>query len=649
MKKIKSQPIIARANIDSSTIDKEAKEFDVVFATENPVLRSPWWADETFNEVLVCDKKSIRAQRLDAGVVPLLDMHNDYSVNNQYGIVRTWSVGNGECRARVRYTTQPSKAEKWDDIEQSIIKGISVRAKVFKYDRVPNSDPKQTPTYRAVDWEVLEISLAPVPADFGSSVRGEDGNEEHDIEILNYKTKRAMLTPAQLKEIRNLCRAANLDEDYSDNLVSRCIGDEALSMDAARAAIEKDKVPAPPKNLTQEDLTRATTEERERISAIRTVARSSNFDNEEFLTDLINRGLTIDVAKARILDKIAESDRGPASGGGAPSTRGDEKTMVVRAMVEGLMHQLQPGSVTRYNEAMQVVMPELKGQAMLERAHDFQHMSMVDLCRATLELHGDTGTRRYSNDEVVTRYFKVMRTLDQTALPDLFTSTMQRFMRRDWQTYVPEWKQFSTEVPANDFRVKTGTKFDQSVTFEEIGEDGEYKESTLMSNDNATIQLAEFGRKFAVTRKTIINDDKAILTKVPKNVATGYEQFQSKKFWAMITGNALCPDGNPLFHPSHKNLATGAKASYIDDDSLSAARVAMMRQKSPQGNEVSVDPKYLLVPPELITPSAETAERHFANCSEGCEPVGLPAANQKRILPGYNSLVPGSRPGGHQR
>jgi hypothetical protein len=58
-------------------------------------------------------------------------------------------------------------------------------------------------------------------------------------------------------------------------------------------------------------------------------------------------------------------------------------------------------------------------------------------------------------------------------------------------------------------------------------------------------------------------------------------------------------DTNTLFHAAHGNVAaTGAPPS---DVTLSAARLAMRRQTGPSGGLIVVEPKYVVVPPELET------------------------------------------------
>jgi hypothetical protein len=632
---MKAGIIFTRATIDTAGINPTEKTFPVVFATENPVYRSPYWADESFFEVLVCDKKSIRADRLDGGVVPLLDAHSNYSILNQYGSVLSWSVADGECRAVVKFSEQDGKADIWKDIVSGNIKGISAGYRIWSYERVPDKDPKKTPTYRAVDWEPFEISLAPVPADFMSSVRAEDEKNANDIKILNYNQNRSDMTPEQIeeqkqaaitaerkrcKDIRDAVRTASLSETFADELIERSDNGQPLSMDAIRAAITAQQ--AAPKVITEEDITRALENEQKRCVEIRTAVRNAKM-GEEFADELIamkdgNRSLTVDQAKAKIHDKMVENDPNIAgrSGAGGAAAKGDERTHIISAMTEGMMHRAQPGSVQKFYAMDEAT----KTRAMDVKAHDYKHMSFIDIARSILTLNGVPGVMSMSSAEVA------KRALDTTDLPDLFTSTVKRFLRMNYEPTVPEWMQYSRQVAADDFRTKTGVKFDAAVTFEELGEDGEYKEANMMSDEKATIQLQTFARSFGITRKTIINDDLSVLTNIPRAIGIGAKQFQSKKVWGMITSNVNTPDGKSLFHAAHGNLAAGGGVSSITDAALSAGRTAMRRQKSPQGNELDIQPKFVLVPPELET----TAQKYLRTIY----PTTVQAVNM------WSSLVP---------
>jgi hypothetical protein len=349
-------------------------------------------------------------------------------------------------------------------------------------------------------------------------------------------------------------------------------------------AARKATPPAP----TTDDAVRM---ERERSTGIRTLVRTHNL-GEETADDMVTRGITLDAARAEILELLAKGDKGPASGGsGGARAIGDEKTKTIQAMVEGMMHRAVPGSVEAYYKLDKAT----ASRGMDVKAHDYKYLSLLDISRSILEMNGVSNTRSMSPAEIA------KRAMDSTDLPDLFTSITSRFLRTSYEAVVPDWKPFSRQMNANDFRQKTGVKVDANVTFELLEEGGEYKSTTLMSNEKAVLQLQTYARKFGISRKTIINDDLGVIPEYSRYIGLGAAQFQSKKVWGLITSNAITPDSVALFHASHNNLGTGAAASVINDAALSAGRTAMRRQKSPEGNELGLKPMYLVVPPELQT------------------------------------------------
>jgi hypothetical protein len=58
-------------------------------------------------------------------------------------------------------------------------------------------------------------------------------------------------------------------------------------------------------------------------------------------------------------------------------------------------------------------------------------------------------------------------------------------------------------------------------------------------------------------------------------------------------------DGKRLFHNDHGNLATSAGAP--DETRLSAARLAMRKQKDASGQLIAATPKFIVIPSDLET------------------------------------------------
>ena len=128
-----------RALVQPASLDTEAREVDVVFATETPVPRFGW--EEDYDEVLVCEAGAIRMERANRGL-PVMDCHNTWSVFAQLGrTVKVWINERRELCARIKFSQRAQVAELFQDITDGIVKDISVGYNVFKFERANRGLP----------------------------------------------------------------------------------------------------------------------------------------------------------------------------------------------------------------------------------------------------------------------------------------------------------------------------------------------------------------------------------------------------------------------------------------------------------------------------------------------------------------------------
>ena len=576
-----------RAAIDPATINEEARTFDVVFATETEVFRRGW--DEDFYEILSCDKGSIRAERLDAGAVPLLDNHNGTygSVRGQMGRIVGWSVEGKKCRATVKFSAREENKGIWEDIREGVIGSISVGYRVWKLQLEEKSTDGKLARFRASDWEPMEISLVSIPADYNASVRAADGVPTNDVQIIRNDLSSSSTPNMETENTTTQTQTGGAEgaEKTGNEATPPAQGQRSAD---APASTPTNNAPATEGAPTAEAVRAA---ERQRATDITEAVRKAGLDLS-FAGELIAKDITTDAARTAIIDKMGE--RAEAAGGiRSAGVVGEDETVQLRnAMADGLMARAVPGSVDLS-----------KADA---RAHDFRHSTMLDLAKSCLRRTGENPDR-FSPSEVV------KRAIATTDYPNLLTSVIRRTLLRYYGgNTVQEWKRFGRQVPASDFREVTGVKVDGNVTFSEMAEGMEYSESKLLTDETAKLKLKTFGRQISITRQAIINDDLGVFNRLPQMLALGARRFQSKKFWDLILGNAKAPDGVALFHTAtHKNLAGTGVA--LSSDSLSAARVAMRRQKSPEGEELYIVPRYLLIPAELETKAAQLLTAITAN------------------------------------
>lgn len=538
MKKAKVAPSHLRALITENSFNEERNSVEVVFATETPVKRYDWNRDRYFNEVLDISGDSINMERLLAGM-PVLDSHSSYKLNDIIGVVESATIDEStkEARAVLRLSEEDKDKDVVSKIKKGIIRNVSVGYRVDEY--TINEENKEIPEYRATRWTPTEISFVAVPADFNAGVRSEEKNQEFNlINIMNKNQERA---------------------------------DEVL---APQTETQERKSEAPEKVNVSEIRTKAVEEERMRVADITDACERAGMSSE-FANNLIKEGGNINEARAAIIDEVAKNAN-PAPTGHAQIGETDEEKLR-SSIIDGISDRAVPGSV------------DLTGN---ERSRQYRNMRLLDIAKDRLRAAGEKFSLM-NEQEIVKRAWAT------TDFPSLLTSTFDRTLRRFYEGSADEFKFIARQENATDFRTKTGIKVDGNVTFDEIPEGGEYKESPILQYEDATIKLKKFGRKYSITDIAIINDDLGVFSRMPQIMAIGALQFQSDLVWANIIKNKTAPDGKALFHADHKNYdATGA---VIDEASLSKARTAMRRQLSSAGHKLGIRPKYLLVPPELQT------------------------------------------------
>ena len=173
-------PIYGRAMI--GTIDTDKRTFDVTFATNSEVPMWNWDRGEHL-EVLDMKPESVRLTRINSGA-PLLNNHRSWG--GVEGVLGKVIPGSAKVTGdRATATIQMSNREDsvvtgaWRDIQDGILSTLSVGYQVHR--AVLEDTEKKL--YRATDWEPFEISLAPIPADIGATIREKAEKYSMEIEV----------------------------------------------------------------------------------------------------------------------------------------------------------------------------------------------------------------------------------------------------------------------------------------------------------------------------------------------------------------------------------------------------------------------------------------------------------------------------------
>lgn len=558
-------PLCRRASLTPSTIDEENRTVDLIFSTGAAVRRTDYWTGKSYIEKLSMDPKHIRLDRLNSGA-PLLNSHNGYSIDDQIGVVEDGSarVVNKKAIATVRFSARPAVDGIWQDVRQKILRNVSTAYIVHRFEEEVPKDGG-IPTRTATDWEPYEVSLVPMPADYGAQIRGgKPADETHPCQIITRGE-------------------APLDDPKEETPMEERTTPETLVEPPVIPRMSLAD-PTPPS-----DAEAATVAERARIEGINHAARSSRMSSE-MLDKFIKDGTPLpDVQRAAleiVRTRGGDDKAGPQSGGGRDVVMGDDPLVHLRAGIENaLKHRVAP-HYFKLDDA----------------GKNYRTMSVLDTAELFLK-HRGLRTTSMTRTEIVKQALELRTGYHTTSdfaeiLGNVVKATLRAAYGEEPQTFAP----IARRVTATDFKQMKRIQIGNAPDLEKVLEHAEFTRGTI-TESKETMQLETYGRIFAITRQALVNDDLDAFSTVPTMFGRSARKKESDIVWGVITDNAVMGDGNALFSAAHLNLETDGDV--ISVASMSRARLAM-RLQSYGGSRIGLVPRILIVPPSL-----ETAAEQF--------------------------------------
>lgn len=521
-----------------STFNAERRTVELVWTTGAKGLRRSYWDGDFFEELEVSES-AVRLGRLNNGA-PLLAAHDSWSLGSVIGVVeRAWIV-KGEGRAIVRFSERAEAAEIMRDVAAGILQNISVGYAVHRYEVSKEADSK-IDTYRAVDWEPMEISIVPIGFDDGAKVRSDEQPKTHKVEI----TQRTKMN------------------DNDDQINSTEAGDGTIepTTPAARAVLRA---------------------ERKRVDTILSLTRRANL-GDDFAGTLIRDGVPLAEARAAIIDEMAHTQR---------RSQPDTRSHHLNGFEIGTDYN-DPAHVGRaIGEAIHArVNPAYKPS---EASHPFIGRSLVELARECLHLR-NTSTRMMSHSSIIEHALRGYHGTSDFALA--LGNAVGRELLRAFETAEPGVLRIGRTVTAQDFRARYPISIGDAPKLEKVNEHGEFRRGTITEAAQPAWKLQTYGKIFSITRQALINDDLGAFTNLPNRMGIEARELEAQTVVDLLVSNAgagpTMGDGVSLFHADHGNLGSAAAIAVA---SIGAARAAMRLQKSLNGRVINVVPRYLIVP-----------------------------------------------------
>ena len=520
-----------------ASVNADTRTAELVWSKGAQVMRSDFWTGNRYIEELSMDPSNIRMDRLQNGA-PLLNTHGRYALEDVIGVVETASVSNGEGLATVRFSDREDVNGIWRDVQNGIIRNVSVGYSVHKY-QIEERD-NALPIWRAVDWEPMEISLVPVGADAGAGIRSDHSSRMTRCIFETFN-----------REVQNVENVENEIEIRNQPNVDTPIPDHEIIRKSEQAAIKA---------------------ERSRCNEIREAVRAGGFE-ESLSEELINRGITADEARREVLKQLSERTASPAPRGRVEAGGLDETQTRREAMADAIAHRMNPS-----------------GQ-LAEPAREYRHFSLLRMAEESLIRSGER-VRGLAPMEIASRAM-----LSTSDFPSIMANVMNKRLRMAYEQSPPTYRMWASRAPnAPDFKSIDVAQLSGAPDLLQVDEHGEFKYGPL-SDGKESYSVATYGRIIAITRQTLINDDLRALDRIPRAFGMAASRLENRLVYAQLTGNAALSDGIALFHASHGNLASSGGA--VSVTTLAAGRAAMRAQKGLQSEVLNIAPSFIIAPAAL--------------------------------------------------
>ncbi|MBF0583894.1 MAG: peptidase U37 [Magnetococcales bacterium] len=562
---------VRSANFVPGTVNEEERTVEMVWSTGAPVRRTNWMTGKQYDESLSVDPAHVDLSRLNGGA-PLLNSHDASSLDSILGVVEKAWIANGEGRAVVRFSSRDAVAPTFKDVQEGILRNVSVGYRVRKYEITEEAG--KVPQWRAVDWLPMELSAVPIGADPGAGFRSTEPTK-HTCQLIHTRGVDEMPEPVK----------TDVATEPVAEAASRAMpptGAEVPSpqegVTQPQGEIRSSRAPASTHNsfVDTEAMTRqAIIAERQRTAEIYGAQEKLKIDRS-FADQLVNGGVSLDEARRSLIDEAAKR----SSAGEVRNShivlagQRDDRTTRREAVANALLHRFSPGAYP-----------------LSEQGREYRSMSLLELSKEFAG-HDGRGVRGYTRDEVVTRSFHT-----ESDFPNILANVANKTLRDAYQATQRTFLPFCRQVNATDFKLMTRVQLGEAPSLQKVGENGEYTRGTL-GEGKESYRIETFGKIIAISRQVIINDDLNALTRIPQLFGVAAANLESDVVWGIINANPNMGDGIALFHASHKNMA--ATGAVISVASLGLGRKIMATQTGVDGKTViNVRPSFIIVPAAL--------------------------------------------------
>jgi hypothetical protein len=546
----------AAVSIRDSGNDGE-KIFRAVLSTENKVFDLD--GSRLVERVLLMDGIENLQNQL-----PMFDQHNPSSALHRLGSIRDIKINGNNLEGDLDFADTDDGKNAHSLYRDGHLTDVSIGA-VFMRNDMRTVTPGKTlemsgRSFSAHPKIPLQIVTRWTPIEVSAVNRGADSEA---------KVKR------MFEQINN----AAMEEKGMDN------EEEEIEVKEKVEKTERKEIEIPDMTGAATKAVRAAVEieRKENIARIEAIRKEGEGIDEKIVERCINDGLSLEASRGEFLKSVRESRKSV----GAPYIHiGNSGDITREAMEAGLLISASMSDVAEKEydkEAVDRADKKLKG------------VGFEELCRWAIASDGQSVP--LSKREVIKRAFSTV------SLPVTLGNIANKSLMKGY-SYAPQtWEKWCFTGEVSDF--KTNTWVGNAITSKlaKVGPGGKLPNAEA-AETYEQYRIHTYGETFSITREQFVNDDLGAFTQTPMAMGRDVQNNISNLVYVALQANGTLTDGYSLCGTDHDNYISGTDTVLNDTygvGAVSAALVKFMTMKDLAGNYISVMPKYLLVPPALMS------------------------------------------------
>jgi len=581
---------------------------DVVVATETPVRRYDEDRGYVVNEVLLMDGVVLRTNQQQ---MPIVDSHDDTTVRNILGSIRSLRVVDGELHGEPVFASDPDAQLVRQRMDEGHITDFSITALPLESQFVPHGHSYTTSRGAVIEgpavihtrWQPHNASICATGADELSTVR-------RSYTDLNRKVRR--MDEALLGQLAEM----GLPEGMTDpNQVLAWVVGKLKPEPVSEPVENMEEPPAEPmpepevkvENMADETkpedvaaaVARAMQADQKRRKEIQSLCTAHKIERS-FADSLCDDGVDLNTARERILQRMATK----------PAGQSTERVVVTESADDKLFSAVHDGLVMRTFRTAGIRQPATVKPAAGHE--DFMNMKLSRIAEMYVERMG-CDVRRMAPKDIalvamghpgtVNRY-RIQRDAYHTtgSFPQLLLDAANKTLLAGYEEAPYTWEIWARNAgTTSDFKNLNRIRFSEMGTPEMVPEGKEYPEAT-MSDTKESYAVHKYGNMFTITWETVVNDDLDAISRIPAMQGAACRRLQNQAVYGVLTSNPTMADGGALFNATaqtttggHANLATGAGAPAVG--TLNTAFISMMTKKGLRSDVIlNIQPAFLIVP-----------------------------------------------------